>query len=344
MSMAQDKFSMAGVEQYDWLREVHGDPAKIQRTKEAIYLEGPVSFAFNANSAFMGYSGGVFSVCTGSERANHAVYAYGWGVDASGMEFFESSNSWGSDWGVNGHFRIHPRCVTDVIIPGTMQGTIVNHAVGDVSAGVPADPDNENWPWKKTNECPFVDGCVTDDEGAGDYVDNEECVSSKLNGKKIRVEEFATELHYDVVTISGHSFSGKEGAGLDINSLDGLVVGNDGIRFKADPSMTDRGFKLCDATAECPFVNGCITDVEGDGNYANNEVCSSDRLNGKRIRVELFSTERGYDVLTVNGHDYSGSPGNGFDAASLNGLVVDGGITFNSDFSVNAPGFKICEA
>lgn len=344
LSMAQDLFSMAGVEQYDWLRDVHGDADKIQMTKEAIYTEGPVSYAFMANSAFMGYSSGVFSTCTGNERANHAVYAFGWGV-LNGMEFLESSNSWGPDWGDNGHFKIAPLCVTDVIIPGTMQGVIVNHAVGNVTSGVPADPDNENWPWKQVDQCPFVDGCVTDLGGAGDYGNNEECVSSKLNGRQIHVVEFETESHYDVLKINGHAFSGKEGNGLDLSSLEGLVVGNDGLHFTSDFSVPGPGFKLCDATPECPFVDGCVTDMEGAADYTNKEACVSNRLNGKSIRVVEFATERGYDILTVNGKEFSGTAGNGFDPAALSDLVVDdNGISFKSDFSVPAPGFKICEA
>jgi len=86
VDMSSDRFWSAGVQNYDWIRNVHGNPEKIMAMKTAIYDEGPITFAFFANSAFMGYSGGVFSVCTGQDSANHAVYAYGWGVlpDANG--------------------------------------------------------------------------------------------------------------------------------------------------------------------------------------------------------------------------------------------------------------------
>merc|ERR1719512_395322 len=140
--------------------------------KIAILQDGPVAFAFLANREFMGYQSGVFSVCTGQERANHAVYAFGWGVVASAdglgsVEYVEASNSWGTNWGAGGHFRIHPRCITDVTIPGTIEGTVVGHQVGTVDPDVPRDPDNEMWPWPKPDECPYADGCVTDMECAG---------------------------------------------------------------------------------------------------------------------------------------------------------------------------------
>merc|ERR1719384_1666878 len=195
--LGNDTFSAAGAANYNWLTQVHGDPEKIRMTKFAILQDGPVAFAFKANHEFMGYQSGVFSVCTGHDQANHAVYAFGWGVvasaDGSGsVEYVEASNSWGENWGAGGHFRIHPRCITDVTIPGTMESTVVGHEVGTVDADVPRDPDNELWPWPKPDECPFVDGCVTDLEGAGNYTQNEECVSNALNGKTVSVAEFDT--------------------------------------------------------------------------------------------------------------------------------------------------------
>merc|ERR1712113_778130 len=216
-----------------------------------IYQEGPVAFAFFANHAFMGYDGGVFSVCTGHDQANHAVYAFGWGVAAQAdggdsVEYFEASNSWGTNWGAGGHFRIHPRCITDVTIPGTIESNVVNHHVGSVNPDVPRDPDNEYWPWPKPNECPYVNGCVSDMEGSGNYTENEVCVSKALNGKTIRVEEFATEYGYDILTVNGHGFSGSEGHGFDPQSLNGVVVDHRGIRFAADFSLNNVGFKLCE--------------------------------------------------------------------------------------------------
>jgi len=209
-----------------------------------------VAFAFYANHAFMGYHDGVFSVCTGHDQANHAVYAFGWGIvasaDGSGsVEYVEASNSWGTNWGAGGHFRIHPRCVTDVTIPGTIESTVVGHQVGTVDSNVPRDPENELWPWPRPNECPYVEGCVTDMEGAGNYTEKEECVSKALNGKTISVVQFDTEYGYDVVYINGHAFSGQEGRGLDLETLNGLVVDDNGIKFQSDFSLSKSGFKLC---------------------------------------------------------------------------------------------------
>merc|ERR1711963_1170664 len=129
LQMKDDAYSSAGVANYDWITQFHGHPTKLQTMKTALYEEGPVAFCFQANRPFMGYRSGVFSVCTGHDRANHAVHAFGWGVAASAyggrsVEYIEASNSWGTRWGNNGHFRIHPRCITDVTIPGKIEKTV----------------------------------------------------------------------------------------------------------------------------------------------------------------------------------------------------------------------------
>merc|ERR1712241_848968 len=224
LSLLNDTFSSMGVANYDWLTDVHGDPDKVATMKTAILQEGPVAFAFFANHAFMGYSSGVFSVCTGHDQANHAVYAFGWGVVAhaeggDAVEYIEASNSWGPHWGANGHFRIPPRCVTDVTIPGSIENSVVGHHAGTVDPDVPRDPDNEYWPWPKPDECPYTNGCVTDMEGSGNYSANEKCISKKLNGKRIMVVQFDLEYGYDFLRVNGKTFTGTRGGGLD-ESLD----------------------------------------------------------------------------------------------------------------------------
>jgi len=251
-SLGEDTFSSEGAASYNWLTQVHGDPEKIRITKVAILQDGPVAFAFKANHQFMSYHSGVFSVCTGQEQANHAVYTYGWGLAAAGdggdaVEYFEASNSWGSSWGAEGHFRIHPRCITDVTIPGPIGGSVVSHEVGTVDLSVPRDASNPYWPWPAPAECPFVDGCITDMEGLEPYANNEKCQSHRLDGKRIRVEEFQTERGYDVVRINAIAFSGKEGDGLDLDALSSLTVSSQGIKFESDFSLNGPGFKICEA-------------------------------------------------------------------------------------------------
>jgi len=70
-------------------------------------------------------------------------------------------------------------------------------------------------------------------------------VSKALNGKAIRVMEFDMEYGYDVLYVNGRAFSGREDQGLDLDSLNGIVVDDEGIKFQSDFSLQGAGFKLC---------------------------------------------------------------------------------------------------
>lgn len=247
LPLSSDRYSSAGIASYDWIVQVHGDREKIAQMKQAMYQEGPVAFAFPVNRFFMSYHSGIYSVCQGSsrERGNHAVYAFGWGSVAHlfglySVEYIEATNSWGPDWGENGHFKIHPRCITDLTIPGPIESSVVDHPVGKVDSDVPKDAENEYWPWAEPDECPYTAGCITDLEGSGDYSNNEFCVSKKLNGMRISVAEFDLEQKFDTLKVNGKVFSGKQA-----NGLEGLVVDEHGITFKSDKSGPRAGFKLC---------------------------------------------------------------------------------------------------
>lgn len=39
------------------------------------------------------------------EKVDHSVLAYGWGEE-NGKKYWKVLNSWGRNWGENGHFRI----------------------------------------------------------------------------------------------------------------------------------------------------------------------------------------------------------------------------------------------
>merc|ERR1712051_773762 len=228
----QDTFIFPGIDKYDLLHEVHGDVDAIARMKTAMYTEGPVSFAFQVVRAFFPYAGGVWSACDGEERANHAVYAFGWGLynDAEGeepVEFIEALNSWGTHWGVNGTFRIHPLCICDVTIPGTIDSARIDHEVQET---------NEYWPWDKPNECPTdSDGCVTDMEVSQNYSSNEMCFSKGLNGKMLRIAEFDMEIVYDYLQVNGERFTGSAETVLNTDLLTQLIVDDN----DTDPNGTN---------------------------------------------------------------------------------------------------------
>jgi PKD repeat protein/C1A family cysteine protease len=79
----------------------------VDQIKAAIFTNGPLSSYINADSAFQHYRGGIFSTTTLFTTTNHAVLLVGWGHDEeTGKDFWIAKNSWGTDWGEEGWFRI----------------------------------------------------------------------------------------------------------------------------------------------------------------------------------------------------------------------------------------------
>ena len=75
----------------------------IESFKNAIAKQ-PIAIGLYANGNFQRYAGGIFedSSCP-QNKANHAVIAVGYD---STEEYWTIRNSWGGNWGEDGHIRI----------------------------------------------------------------------------------------------------------------------------------------------------------------------------------------------------------------------------------------------
>jgi len=66
---------------------------------------GPVETGFTVYADFMNYESGVYHHVTGRQEGGHAVKIIGWGNE-DGMDYWLCANSWSSDWGIDGFFKI----------------------------------------------------------------------------------------------------------------------------------------------------------------------------------------------------------------------------------------------
>jgi cathepsin B len=66
---------------------------------------GPFEVAFMVYADFFSYSSGVYQHVSGGYEGNHAVKVIGYGVD-NGVKYWTCANSWNTDWGDEGYFRI----------------------------------------------------------------------------------------------------------------------------------------------------------------------------------------------------------------------------------------------
>ncbi len=92
----------------DW-HYVPGDQWSIDNLKQAIYDYGPISVTVAVDSAFQGYSGGVFNACWNG-TINHAVVLVGWDDNQGSNGVWIMRNSWGTWWGESGYMRIEYGC------------------------------------------------------------------------------------------------------------------------------------------------------------------------------------------------------------------------------------------
>jgi hypothetical protein len=95
------------------------------------------------------------------------------------------------------------------------------------------------------------------------------------------------------------------------------------------------------STGPCKASGNCACSSNYDasctspsGTYNNNEECTVTFPPSSLLTSSAFSTESGYDKVTVNGVQYSGSTG-------PYGVVASS-MTWSSDHSVVSPGWKIC--
>jgi cathepsin X len=73
-----------------------------------IYKRGPIACSVYAHSeSFLGYVGGIISDPVQYNKTTHVVAVIGWGVDdQTGMKYWIGRNSFGTEWGERGWFKL----------------------------------------------------------------------------------------------------------------------------------------------------------------------------------------------------------------------------------------------
>ena len=74
--------------------------------KAEIFARGPISCGLKSTPKFEAYKGGIYSESTTSTKFNHEVALVGWGISDQGQEYWIGRNSWGTNWGEQGFFKI----------------------------------------------------------------------------------------------------------------------------------------------------------------------------------------------------------------------------------------------
>jgi len=94
---------------YDADKTFGQEPHDVMHEQEHIMKElmtnGPTETAFSVYEDFVNYKSGVYKHVHGRMLGGHAVRLLGWGVE-KGTPYWLLANSWNSDWGDHGTFKI----------------------------------------------------------------------------------------------------------------------------------------------------------------------------------------------------------------------------------------------
>ncbi|XP_015784847.1 cathepsin B isoform X2 [Tetranychus urticae] len=97
---------------------VSSDPKQIMKE---IMTNGPVTAAFTVYADFPTYKSGVYQRHSYDELGGHAIRILGWGTE-NGVDYWLVANSWNTDWGDKGYFKIkrgNDECgIEDEIVAG----------------------------------------------------------------------------------------------------------------------------------------------------------------------------------------------------------------------------------
>ncbi|XP_077096059.1 cathepsin B isoform X2 [Siphateles boraxobius] len=80
-------------------------PSNQNAIMQELFKNGPVEAAFTVYEDFLLYKSGVYQHLSGSALGGHAIKILGWGEENS-VPYWLAANSWNTDWGDNGFFKI----------------------------------------------------------------------------------------------------------------------------------------------------------------------------------------------------------------------------------------------
>ncbi|CAJ0594736.1 unnamed protein product [Cylicocyclus nassatus] len=94
--------------------------------RKEIFTNGPVTAVFSVYKDFYYYKKGVYVHTSGDPDGLHAIRLIGWGVE-NGVKYWLASNSWNTDWGDNGLFKIR-RGTNECDIESIMVAAVIMNA------------------------------------------------------------------------------------------------------------------------------------------------------------------------------------------------------------------------
>jgi len=190
--------------------------------------------------------------------------------------------------------------------------------------------------------CSVTDHCVSSPNFPSNYGDLSRCVIT-LPAGFLYSSSFQTESWWDFLFVGGETFSGTSGPyGFEVGA-------GTSIYWSTDESVTDKGWEICWEETEratvsqvtltsgdCVVSDNCVRTPNYPLNYNDMSSCGVVTPSGY-IYSNSFSSEFGYDLVTVGAASFSGGAG-------PYGVEVEAGdfIHWSADGEVSNSGWEIC--
>ncbi|XP_049534180.1 cathepsin B [Anopheles darlingi] len=101
----QDSYNVPYAKDKRYGSKSYSIPRHEDQIRKEIMTNGPVEGAFTVYEDLLHYKEGVYQHVTGKMLGGHAIRILGWGVE-NNTKYWLIANSWNSDWGDNGFFKI----------------------------------------------------------------------------------------------------------------------------------------------------------------------------------------------------------------------------------------------
>ncbi|KAK4872421.1 hypothetical protein RN001_014450 [Aquatica leii] len=103
--VCEDSYAVPYKKDKHYGQKVYSVSSDVKAIQSEIMKNGPVEATFMLYEDFLQYKNGVYQYVTGYPLSLHAVRMLGWGVE-NGTPYWLNANSWSTDWGENGYFKI----------------------------------------------------------------------------------------------------------------------------------------------------------------------------------------------------------------------------------------------
>jgi len=315
--------------------DYHLISSSVSSIKQAINDYGPITAYMDVYSDFFNYTGGIYYHTTLNYEALHAINIVGYNDTG---EYWICKNSWGTDWGESGFFRVDynetsfdwdPNYYTGVIflddsyyitttdidndgvsdgsdncpeIPNSNQNDIDNDGIGDVcDSDIDGDGIlNENDNCKTSWGISYYEGCP--DIFSPNLTINFPKPNSFLDSKLIPINLSVSDPSFNKTNISIYK------GGVLINS----ITSTNNETFLVNLSVQEEGIYKIIATAYDNFNNTNITIVDNitvdttKPQIIINSPASNSSINLTSIPIYLTVTDINLDYTNISIYNLSG--------------------------------------